>query len=55
MLPYPLKYPLREGVFWPNPAYPALAQLCDIGPHLAYGFFTILRQSNGMSLCLQFF
>lgn len=39
MLPYPLKIPLREGVFQPNLAYPALARLSHLGPHLAYGFF----------------
>jgi hypothetical protein len=55
MLLFAKKNPLMEGVFWPNLAYPALTRLSDVGLHLALGFLTIPRQSNGMSLCPQFF
>lgn len=53
---YPPKKSLgREGFFPINLVYPALSRLSDFGPHLAHGFLTIPRQSNGMSLCPQFF
>jgi hypothetical protein len=55
MLLFAKKNPLREGVFWPNLAYPALTRLSDFGPRLAHGFLIIPWQSNGMSLCPQIF